>query len=58
MLMGKICWKDYFLPKSFRRPVLQRQFPAVTFNYVQLTADDASFATGQVYGAAGGSGQI
>ncbi len=25
--------------------------------YVQLAADDASFATGQVYGAAGGSGQ-
>jgi NAD(P)-dependent dehydrogenase (short-subunit alcohol dehydrogenase family) len=25
--------------------------------YVQLAANDASFATGQVYGAAGGSGQ-
>jgi NAD(P)-dependent dehydrogenase (short-subunit alcohol dehydrogenase family) len=25
--------------------------------YVQLAADDASFATGQIYGAAGGSGQ-
>ena len=25
--------------------------------YVQLAADDASYATGQVYGAAGGSGQ-
>jgi NAD(P)-dependent dehydrogenase (short-subunit alcohol dehydrogenase family) len=25
--------------------------------YVQLAAEDASFATGQVYGAAGGSGQ-
>jgi NAD(P)-dependent dehydrogenase (short-subunit alcohol dehydrogenase family) len=25
--------------------------------YVQLAADDASFATGQVYGAAGGTGQ-
>jgi len=25
--------------------------------YVQLAASDASFATGQVYGAAGGSGQ-
>ena len=25
--------------------------------YVQLAADDASFATGQVYGAAGGDGQ-
>jgi NAD(P)-dependent dehydrogenase (short-subunit alcohol dehydrogenase family) len=25
--------------------------------YVQLAANDASFATGQVYGSAGGSGQ-
>lgn len=25
--------------------------------YVQLAADDASLATGQIYGAAGGSGQ-
>jgi NAD(P)-dependent dehydrogenase (short-subunit alcohol dehydrogenase family) len=25
--------------------------------YVQLAAEDASFATGQVYGAAGGGGQ-
>jgi hypothetical protein len=25
--------------------------------YVQLAAEDASFATGQVYGSAGGSGQ-
>ena len=25
--------------------------------YVQLAANDASYATGQVYGAAGGSGQ-
>ena len=25
--------------------------------YVQLAAEDASFATGQIYGAAGGSGQ-
>lgn len=25
--------------------------------YVQLAADDASFATGQIYEAAGGSGQ-
>ena len=25
--------------------------------YVQLAADDASYATGQVYGAEGGSGQ-
>jgi len=25
--------------------------------YVQLAVSDASFATGQVYGAAGGSGQ-
>jgi hypothetical protein len=29
---GKTCWKNYYLPKSFRRPVLERQFPAVTFN--------------------------
>jgi hypothetical protein len=26
--------------------------------YVQLAAADASFATGQVYGAGGGSGQL
>jgi hypothetical protein len=25
--------------------------------YVQLAADDGSFATGQIYGAAGGGGQ-
>lgn len=25
--------------------------------YVQLAADDASFATGQIYGASGGTGQ-
>jgi len=25
--------------------------------YVQLAADDASYATGQVYGSAGGTGQ-
>jgi len=25
--------------------------------FVQLAADDASFATGQIYGAAGGNGQ-
>jgi len=25
--------------------------------YVQLAADDASYSTGQVFGAAGGSGQ-
>jgi NAD(P)-dependent dehydrogenase (short-subunit alcohol dehydrogenase family) len=25
--------------------------------YVQLAAEDASYATGQVYGSAGGSGQ-
>jgi len=25
--------------------------------YVQLAADDASYATGQVYGSVGGSGQ-
>jgi NAD(P)-dependent dehydrogenase (short-subunit alcohol dehydrogenase family) len=25
--------------------------------YVQLAAEDASYATGQIYGSAGGSGQ-
>jgi len=29
---GKTGWKTYFLPKPFRRPVLQRQLPAVTFH--------------------------
>jgi hypothetical protein len=29
---GKTGWKSYSLPKSPGRPVLQRQFAAVTFN--------------------------
>jgi hypothetical protein len=29
---GKTGWKNYLLPKSFRRSVLKRQLPAVAFN--------------------------
>jgi NAD(P)-dependent dehydrogenase (short-subunit alcohol dehydrogenase family) len=36
------------------RPGQPAEFASI---YVQLAADDASFATGQVYGSAGGSGQ-
>ena len=39
---------------SFGRPGQPAELGSI---YVQLAADDASFATGQVYGAAGGTGQ-
>ena len=31
-LIRQNSWKTYPLPKSFGQPVLQRQFPAVTFD--------------------------
>jgi NAD(P)-dependent dehydrogenase (short-subunit alcohol dehydrogenase family) len=39
---------------AFGRPGQPAELASI---YVQLAAEDASFATGQVYGAAGGSGQ-
>jgi len=39
---------------SFGRPGQPAELASI---YVQLAAEDASFATGQVYGSAGGSGQ-
>jgi len=39
---------------SFGRPGQPAELGSI---YVQLAADDASFATGQIYGAAGGTGQ-
>ena len=39
---------------TFGRPGQPAELASI---YVQLAAADASFATGQVYGAAGGSGQ-
>jgi NAD(P)-dependent dehydrogenase (short-subunit alcohol dehydrogenase family) len=39
---------------SFRRPGQPAELASI---YVQLAAADASFATGQLYGAAGGTGQ-
>lgn len=39
---------------AFGRPGQPAELASI---YVQLAADDASFATGQIYGAAGGSGQ-
>jgi NAD(P)-dependent dehydrogenase (short-subunit alcohol dehydrogenase family) len=39
---------------SFGRPGQPVELASI---YVQLAASDASFATGQVYGAAGGTGQ-
>ena len=38
----------------FKRPGQPAELASI---YVQLAAEDASFATGQIYGAAGGSGQ-
>ena len=39
---------------SFGRPAQPAELASI---YVQLAAEDASFATGQIYGSAGGSGQ-
>jgi NAD(P)-dependent dehydrogenase (short-subunit alcohol dehydrogenase family) len=39
---------------SFRRPGQPAEFGSI---YLQLAASEASFATGQVYGSAGGSDQ-
>ena len=39
---------------AFGRPGQPTELASI---YVQLAAEDASFATGQIYGAAGGSGQ-
>jgi NAD(P)-dependent dehydrogenase (short-subunit alcohol dehydrogenase family) len=39
---------------SFGRPGQPAELASI---YVQLAAEDASFATGQIYGSAGGSGQ-
>ena len=40
-----------------RRWVVPASRPSSPRIYVQLAAEDASYATGQVYGAAGGGGQ-
>jgi NAD(P)-dependent dehydrogenase (short-subunit alcohol dehydrogenase family) len=39
---------------SFGRPGQPAELASI---YVQLAAADASFATGQIYGSAGGTGQ-
>lgn len=46
--------KEFGGQTPFGRPGQPAELASI---YVQLTANDASYATGQVYGAAGGSGQ-
>jgi NAD(P)-dependent dehydrogenase (short-subunit alcohol dehydrogenase family) len=50
--MGKL--EKFGEQTPFGRP---GQPPELASIYVQLAAEDASYATGQVYGAAGGAGQ-
>lgn len=46
--------KEFGGQTPFGRPGQPAELASI---YVQLAANDASYATGQVYGAAGGSGQ-